>query len=379
MLTAHLNSYSLLVPIIMLSLGVTTLIIARAQGLAHYLSSYALALICIGITVFLNTVLAQSILMRYSSLIFFIYFISCTLHAQAIYERLSIQLLWPRCIYLIAIGCIGVYFFTQIHQNLPLRLLIIGLITSAIYLHRPILFFKTKMPFKIDHYLKLFTVSIVLIASFRAFLLAFFLDDLGFIGHYELVWSTTQLFLIIIDLIFLGIFITCAIFDVVFKLNQERNLDPLTGLLNRRGLNEHIQQLSHNSIKTHAVLMADLDHFKKINDRYGHPIGDLVLQHISQIFKYSIRDHDSVSRIGGEEFIVVLHDIHQNFALEIAERIRTNLENTPLIEEHHIIYLTVSIGISFFHDPNDIEDAFLAADHALYQAKRMGRNQIYST
>lgn len=166
--------------------------------------------------------------------------------------------------------------------------------------------------------------------------------------------------------------------DLVLRLQQERYRDPLTGLLNRRGLEAYIQKIDSAPKLQHAVLMADLDHFKSVNDRYGHQVGDLVLQHISQILKANIRSKDQVARIGGEEFLIVLPNIQKDAAFKIAERIRLQLEDTPLQHEQQHIDLTISIGVSFFKDPAEIEEAILAADQGLYQAKQMGRNQVQS-
>ena len=376
MLIPDLNFYSLLVPSIMSSLGIITLSISYYKGLPNYLRSYAYALILIGVTILLNTVLSASVLVEISSFIAALYFLSCTFHSKAIYERLKIDYAWPNYIYLIALGAFGIYYFTQVTADQTVRLLIIGSITAAIYLHRPIAFIRTSTRLRIDSYLKIFTFATTFIIMGRALLFSVLLEDQGFVAHYEPAWAFTQLLLLLIDLIFLGLFIGCAILDLVRKLQRERHHDPLTGLLNRRGFEAYIQKIDPNPALQHAVLMADLDHFKAVNDRYGHQVGDLVLQHISQIFKANIRSKDQVSRIGGEEFLLVLHNIQKDAAFKIAERIRLQLEETPLHHEQQLIYLTISIGVSFFNHPNQIKEATLAADHAMYQAKQMGRNQV---
>ena len=376
MLIPDLNFYSLLVPSIMSGLGIITLSISYYKGLPHYLSSYAYALILLGVTILLNTVLSAAVLAEISSVIAVLYFLSCTFQSKAIYERLNISYVWPTYIYLIALGSFGIYYFTQVSADQTARLLIIGFITAAIYLHRPMTFIRSSTRLRIDHYLKLFTLATAFIIMGRGLLFSVLLEDQGFVAHYEPAWAFTQLLLLLINLIFLGIFISCVILDLVLKLQQERHIDPLTGLLNRRGFEAYLQKIDPAPALQHAVLMADLDHFKTVNDRYGHQVGDLVLQHISQIFKSNIRSKDRVSRIGGEEFLVVLHDIQKEAAFKIAERIRSQLEETPIQHGQQHIYLTLSIGVSFFNDPTQIKQAILAADHVLYQAKQQGRNQI---
>ncbi|ATO20969.1 hypothetical protein BS636_00975 [Acinetobacter sp. LoGeW2-3] len=362
----------------MSSLGIIMLCISHYNDLPHYLSSYAYALILFGLAILLNTILSGSALIEISSLVAILYFLSCAFHSKAIYERLTVDYLWPTYIYLISLGAFGIYYYTQVTADQTARLLIIGMTTAAIYLHRPIVFLRTPTRLRIDRYLKIFTFVTAVIAIGRAIVLTALLNDEGFVAHYEPAWAFTQLLLLLIELIFLGMFISCAILDLVLKLEQERYRDPLTGLLNRRGLEAYIQKINSDPDLQHAVLMADLDHFKSVNDRYGHQVGDLVLQHISQIFKANIRKKDQVSRIGGEEFLIVLPNIQKDAAFKIAERIRLQLEDTPLQHEQQHIDLTISIGVSFFKDPAEIEEAILAADQGLYQAKQMGRNQIQS-
>ena len=360
----------------MFSMGLMTFIIAQHKSLAHYLSSYASALMLMSASIFFATVLSKDFLIQYSSIVALIFFLSCALHTQAIYQRLHIQFLWQRCIYLICFGTFSVYFFTAIYPAQPIRIFIIGAVTAALFLHRPWFFVQTPTQSKIDHALKLFSYSLALIALVRAIVLVLTVKDIGFIGHYPPIWAFTQLVLILFNFIFLGLFIACAMFDIIFKLNLERNLDPLTGLLNRRGLDEHLDRIRQLPIENHAILIADLDHFKRINDQYGHHVGDLVLQHISRIFQQNVREHDQVSRIGGEEFLLVLHNIHHDAAIKIANRMRATLEQTPVLESDQVIHLTMSIGVSFFNHPDQIEQAFLEADQLLYHAKKLGRNQI---
>ena len=178
------------------------------------------------------------------------------------------------------------------------------------------------------------------------------------------------------DLIFFALFTGCALQDQIRKLRIERNIDPLTGLLNRRALNERINALNDSSTIKNALLLCDLDYFKKINDTYGHPIGDEALKHVSAIMSKSIRPYDEISRIGGEEFVIVLKDVNHDMALNIGERIRKAIEAQPLIINEQTIPITVSIGMDFFDNRIQFDHTMEAADLLLYQAKKMGRNQI---
>lgn len=143
-------------------------------------------------------------------------------------------------------------------------------------------------------------------------------------------------------------------------------------------LKDNFLSSNYKARSGNAILIADLDHFKAINDRYEHHLGDLVLQHNSQIFKENLREYDKVSRIGGEEFVVILHNTHRDTGLNIVERIRESLEHSPMTHDMHHIYLTMSIGVSFFDTHQEIDRALLEADAQLYLAKQQGRNRVQS-
>lgn len=156
--------------------------------------------------------------------------------------------------------------------------------------------------------------------------------------------------------------------------------DPLTGLFNRRYLEE---KLSHELIRAKAynrelsIVMADIDHFKRINDTYGHKVGDEVLKALALILKANIRGEDVVARYGGEEFVILLPNVSKYDAYRIAERIRVEVEETSFEEIGVPERITVSFGISCFPtDGEEVIDLLKKADQALYQAKSLGRNRV---
>jgi diguanylate cyclase (GGDEF)-like protein len=126
--------------------------------------------------------------------------------------------------------------------------------------------------------------------------------------------------------------------------------------------------------------MVDVDHFKKFNDKFGHPEGDKALAQIAKLLKSATRTADSVSRYGGEEFAMILPETAKPAAIEVAERIRADLENisvSAFLAEPHPI--TLSIGVSTFPDDGTTCEVIInAADKALYRAKELGRNQVCS-
>ncbi|MFS2123890.1 GGDEF domain-containing protein [Pseudomonas sp. Pseusp97] len=157
--------------------------------------------------------------------------------------------------------------------------------------------------------------------------------------------------------------------------------DPLTGLFNRRQFDQMVGMELSRAARQPApisLLMVDLDHFKFINDRYGHPLGDEVIRHTASLLRNYTRTGDSVARLGGEEFLLLLPETSQPQARVIAEKVRRLLEETPLPMKDGLLYLTASFGIACLEAgvPGTYEGLYAAADKALYKAKASGRNRV---
>ncbi len=155
--------------------------------------------------------------------------------------------------------------------------------------------------------------------------------------------------------------------------------DPLTGICNRAALDEMLQrELSHS--RRHgtscSLLILDIDHFKSINDRYGHIIGDCALKGIASMAAAQMRDGDMLFRYGGEEFVVLMRDTGIKGASLLAERIRRHIEEHPCICSGAEVDITVSLGLSELHGNDTPVSLFARADQALYHAKKNGRNQV---
>ncbi|WP_206484484.1 GGDEF domain-containing protein [Thalassotalea sp. G2M2-11] len=156
---------------------------------------------------------------------------------------------------------------------------------------------------------------------------------------------------------------------------DEAMLDALTGLYNRRGCEEKLQSLSEDEI--HSSFVIDIDHFKKINDAFGHSVGDKVIQKVASTIKSHITDTDFAVRHGGEEFIVVLANKTKPEAQKVAEKIRIAITQLRLKQKKSNTYLpniSISVGISEYRNSNNWKTVFDQADSALYQAKNAGRN-----
>jgi diguanylate cyclase (GGDEF)-like protein len=157
--------------------------------------------------------------------------------------------------------------------------------------------------------------------------------------------------------------------------------DTLTGLHNRRFFEERLgveTQKSFYGSTPLSLVMVDIDHFKKVNDTFGHAGGDQVLCKISSLLKNSVRKKDTVARYGGEEFILILPEASLESSFVIAERIRRMVENTPFEIGRAQVNITISMGISNFpnHQAKSKEELVKMADQALYDAKRGGRNKV---
>lgn len=176
---------------------------------------------------------------------------------------------------------------------------------------------------------------------------------------------------IVFSTIFIGI-----ITDLQQKLEMQATIDPLTGALNRRQLEEFIETAIAQHGRSGApasVLILDLDHFKSINDEYGHAIGDAVLKDVVTAISSRNRRADRLFRIGGEEFLLLLPDTGQSAAIGVAETMRQLIESGPLVPERTV---TVSIGVSELSPGDTMESWLKRADDALYRAKQQGRNVV---
>ncbi|MGB1198456.1 MAG: GGDEF domain-containing protein [Thalassotalea sp.] len=163
------------------------------------------------------------------------------------------------------------------------------------------------------------------------------------------------------------------------QLNESKEqaaLDALTGLLNRRGWQSKLQDFDLDQV--HSTIAIDIDHFKRINDGFGHAVGDKVIQLIANVIKKSITTNDIAARIGGEEFVIVVKNKSTTFAESIAEKIRTSVEKLRLVQKHNNTSLppiSVSLGVAELSERETWDSLFERADKAMYQAKQQGRNR----
>ena len=177
--------------------------------------------------------------------------------------------------------------------------------------------------------------------------------------------------------------------QIRLELEKLANIDPLTGIYNRRSftaLCEHELLKTSRTGDVFSLIMFDIDHFKQINDRYGHRAGDTVLCEVVEKLRHSVRNIDIVGRWGGEEFVALLPKADAKAAMIVADRLRDHIDAiavpSPRLRDNgirHSITITVSIGVATYlgHDPTiTIQDLLHQCDSAMYQAKAEGRNRI---
>jgi len=165
----------------------------------------------------------------------------------------------------------------------------------------------------------------------------------------------------------------------IAALRALADTDPLTGLLNRRSFLSVAESALHGtrSVDNIGILMADIDHFKIVNDTYGHAAGDAMIRYVSEHLIGGIRNHDRVARFGGEEFVVMLMAVDREAMLTLADRIRAAIAEGAVRFEGHTIKVTISFGAALaqFQD-RDVDAVIERADLALYEAKSSGRNRV---
>ncbi len=162
------------------------------------------------------------------------------------------------------------------------------------------------------------------------------------------------------------------------QLKELANRDGLTGLYNHQYIQSKLKEIINekNTYKPVQLLLTDLDHFKLVNDTYGHPIGDEVLVKVSDIFRENFRKNELIARYGGEEFLIILPNCNSKDGLAIAERVRKDIEDAVFSKS--TLKVTISIGLTELRDDNALE-IITRADNLLYKAKNSGRNKIVTS
>lgn len=210
------------------------------------------------------------------------------------------------------------------------------------------------------------------------------LDHLQTLAHHEALrafrdspfWQVLNFSLLLFAIVVALVLLAAIGMEVVDDLIREGRMDPLTGLANRAGFDLRARALiADRSCHPLSVVLCDIDHFKAINDGYGVPAGDKVLQQFAKLLVREVRTHDAVGRFGGEEFVLLLAHMDRQGAARFAERLRIEVEATRFAGLSPEAGLTACFGVAEYRSGEDLLDTLLRADRLVYAAKHGGRNQ----
>ncbi len=284
---------------------------------------------------------------------------------------------------LLFIFLIGFSYFTFVDSDFRFRSIMTAATSAAITLFCTYvtLFATRQKPTKSEWVMGLGFFAITLTALIRIFSFWFHFQE-----QPSDLYSPNLFHGLIFGLFFISILILTFSFALMIndrfmeEIMRLATLDSLTETYNRAAMEtlivKELERAKRYSFPL-SFLLLDLDHFKKVNDSFGHQVGDKTLKHVVQIITDELRLHDILGRFGGEEFTVLLPDTDLINAQTVAERIRAKTEITDFYAGDATFRITVSIGIATFnHDSDDFEELFRRADLGLYKAKQTGRNQV---
>lgn len=285
----------------------------------------------------------------------------------------------PRFVVLLAMAAVtlaALYYYQFQEVSLLWRVVIFNFGIASVSLLLVIDSRKTSVRSPVENvFLGLSVVSSAGFLLRPLFLIASDISDERFESGYWLVVSISDA--LICAMTAVGIFALIAS-DVMESIKSEAHIDSLSGLLNRRGFDMRAQNVLERQTVTAraAIILSDLDHFKAINDRYGHSGGDKIIQKFSEVLKAKASGDAIIARLGGEEFAVLLPPGGSATALPIAENARSAFKKAAFDIVNGQASPSASFGIAFGRDNEDLNSLIERADSALYQAKRDGRNCV---
>lgn len=293
-------------------------------------------------------------------------------------QRFSIAFLWP-----VIIATASVYWFSVINPNLGFRLVIVSLAMSVLLIASArYLYLYSKRETSVSR--SVLAIIFLLIGLFMLFRTLYFLFNPTHAGtmldRTSWVNAVTPLVVAILPVIGTTAYLLMCSDRLRRQWELAASTDYLTGLPNRRTValaGERAFNSAQRNNQELSVAVIDVDHFKGVNDRYGHDTGDLALKHIAGMLEKTIRKNDLLGRQGGEEFVVLFDQTDNEHGIAGAERLRASVQDNVLMVEGHAIPMTVSVGLVTYHNTDrNFIDLLRRADQALYAAKKSGRNRV---
>lgn len=369
-------------PFLLALLGCCLLVVRRMWRVGQELHWLGLGFVCISAGV------ALQLVWRPASLLWFVqgfsvcYLLGFSGLGQALATRMGVRFPWRSVLLLSVVTMALQAWFSSVEPNLEVRVYLINGVCWAI-MGVPLLQWRQMQLRNVfDQGLRVMYVLSIVFGMVRVVaLLPVSQVQITHDFTSTLFWLWVHLHMMVVGL-GLAVCMLCAVLrDLLSQLQNDRDIDVLTQLLNRRGWQTRLAQLSvqHGvqSAPSCSLLLADIDHFKRINDSLGHAAGDLVLQQVAHLLRQQVRGLDVVCRHGGEEFVVLLVGSGVDVAQRVAERIRQQIQQLEIAALRGQ-KLTISIGLAPLQglEPQDVSRALEAADAQLYAAKHGGRNQV---
>ena len=282
---------------------------------------------------------------------------------------------------IVVAGMAGMWWFLVEQPNLTARIYFINVLLSTIAAIGAVKLYGIKKRHVIDRLLFWATVLSAANFLFRPAAIMFFVGTFDDFGSFQqsLYWTTVQFTQALISVMFaLNLMVAIAI-DLIVELKRDANTDKLSGLLNRRGFEQEaaaVLSRCHARGVPACLLIADLDHFKQINDNWGHAVGDRVISLFGQQIAAQMDENMVAGRIGGEEFAVIVSGVGLGGARQFAESLRSGLSGQIAVKLPRGLAPTVSIGLCLSSPGTDLYGLMRQADEALYNAKGLGRDQV---
>ncbi len=371
---------ALLNPAIALLFSLTFLIFWARQRQRHYILAFAGAYFLLSLGFFnsylvdFNQHVLRSIVSNGS------YLVGTMLLAWGLCRRAEIQL--PKSIlsaFALA-GAAGALWYAAVEPNIVGRLYSVNFAVGGMFVSTALRLRRQSSNTIVDRLL--FWVVMLTGVQFFVRTSVSLYFDAGMTAasyHQSHYWAVLSFFVSLFSLLMALSIITACAHDIMQQIAGSADRDPLTNLLNRRAFDRAAAQFE-SSAKTANVpaclLIVDVDHFKSINDRHGHPVGDSVLRVLGQLISTATTDHQTAARFGGEEFCILLPNTNLASAKLFAENLRA------LIDQHNFedlppkVSVTVSVGVAELKSGQTFDELYRAADRALYQAKDAGRNCV---
>jgi diguanylate cyclase (GGDEF)-like protein len=345
----------------------------------RYLLSFALAFLFYCLGVLIQIMLWPGDLGHNAMLSAAVYGVASWLVAEAMLRRINKQLGWMLPVVVLAAMMIGIYYFFYISRDLVARIFIQNGLLGALFL-------ATAMRMIPSRHARL--SERILFWVFLAFALHFFvrlllsMDVKDAVSTPEQFARSTFWIVLQISMSFFGVALGLAllastVIDIMEGLRRERDIDLLTGVLARRSFEEKAAvRFVDRRREALSLIVCDIDHFKSLNDGYGHAVGDAVLRQLGDLLRHGVRAGDLVGRFGGEEFVILLRRAPLADAQQFAERLRQTIARTVFPELPAGRAVTASFGVAQRRPGEGMWDLFVRADTALYEAKSAGRDRV---